>query len=134
MHERVDPAHNFGITKTDLPHRLAIQFHDCGNYTATNIKRYRGGPPICGNCDKVVPWFFFKCVSCDTYFVKDFRHPKFCDFYPTCWEHTLVLPWRYCTKHKADPDEFELCAVIVEPIGLNPKVFSDEDLADVFDF
>lgn len=132
-HERVKPEFNFGINKYDLPHRLREKYHDCGNYSAMNLVKY-SGPPMCGNCNKVVPWFFFKCVKCEKHFIQDFRHPKFCNFYPTCWEHTLTLEWRYCSTHRADPDVYEWFAQIIEPIGLNPKEFSDEELAGIFDF
>lgn len=132
QHERVDKTYKY-VEKTDLPYRLAIQFHDCGNYTGVASDKYNGGPPICGNCNKIVPWFFFKCVKCDQHFIQDFRHPKFCSYYPTCWQHTLELPWDYCPSH-AFKYRLEKPFWLHEPIGLNPKVFSDEDLADVFDF
>lgn len=89
---------------------------------------------MCGNCCGVVRWFFFKCVKCETYFVQDFRHPKFCNFYPTCWKDTQQLTWKYCTEHKADPDDFPLFRNIVLPKGLNPKEYSAEELDNVFDF
>lgn len=89
---------------------------------------------MCKACNGIVPWFFHKCTVCDEYFVQDFRHPKFCDFNPTCWTHTQELPWTYCTTHKADPDEFEFYALIVPPLGYNPKQFSEAELANVFDF
>lgn len=132
-HERLDPSYTFPNIY-DLPPRLRSIYHDCGNYSAVGAKIYKGGPPLCGNCDKVVPWFFFKCIKCDKFFVQDFRHPKFCNFYPTCWDHTLLLEWKYCTTHKADPDEWEFYAQIIEPVGLNPREFSDEELAGIFDF
>ena len=132
-HERVEREYTFP-EKSQLPYRLVQLMHSCGNYAALNRPRWDKGPPICGNCDKVVPWFFFKCVTCDKYFVQDFRHPKFCSFYPTCWKHTLELEWEYCETHRADPKKYEWFAQIVEPTGLNPKQFTADDLADVFDF
>jgi hypothetical protein len=133
MHERVEREYSFP-EKHELPFRLQNLMHDCGDYSAMAVKRYRNGPPICGNCNKVVPWFFFKCVVCDKYFVQDFRHPKFCGFYPTCWEHTLELEWDYCSIHRADPNKYEWFAQIVEPVGLNPKEFSQSELENVFNF
>lgn len=119
------------VQKYDLPYRLAQKFHDCGEYKAFPVTAYKNGPPVCARCLKVVPWFFYKCVVCDQYFIQDFRHPKFCAFYPTCWQHTLELPWEYCVDHRNylgyDPQ------LLVEPIGLNPRSFSDEELANVFE-
>lgn len=119
------------VERYDLPYRLSQKFHDCGNYTGTPSRTYRNGPPICGNCNKVVPWFFYKCVKCDQYFIQDFRHPKFCSFYPTCWQHTLELPWDFCRDHR--PYLATDLVVVVDPIGLNPRSFTAEELADVFE-
>ena len=105
---------------SSLPYRLRQKVHTCGNYKSLPVTDYHNGPPICGNCRKIVPWFFFKCVKCEKHFIKDFRHPKFCPLYPTCWEHTLELDWEYCTEHIGDPNKFEFYRIIIEPIGLNP--------------
>lgn len=118
----------------ELPYNLQEKCHACGKYSAVNTIFYKGGPPICGNCNRVVPWFFFKCVKCEVYFIQDFRHPKFCGFYPTCWTHTLELEWEYCTKHKADPEKFEFYRKVIEPVGLNPRIYTPEELAEEWDF
>jgi hypothetical protein len=130
------------VSKYDLPYRLSLLYHDCGNYEAKSRAQILNGPPICSNCNKVVPWFFFKCAECDQYFIKDFRHPKFCIFYPTCWQHTLELPWEYCEDH-CFPARApytgnaawmnEHYKALVEPVGLNPRSFTDEELANVFE-
>lgn len=133
VHDRVDPKYSFPEFY-DLPPRLQDLMHRCPNYSALPVTQYKKGPPICGSCAKIVPWFFFKCIKCDEHFIQDFRHPKFCNFYPTCWEHTLELEWDYCATHKADPNEFEFFAQIVEPRGLNPRNFTDAELENVFDF
>ena len=134
VHERVDISYSY-VDRLDLPARLQDLYCHCGNYSAVNITREkRVGPPVCNNCRCVVGWFFYKCVKCEEFFIKDFRHPKFCPHYPTCWEHTPGLPWRYCVEHTADPDEFEFYSIIVPPVGLNPKQFSEEELANVFVF
>lgn len=131
------------IQKHDLPFRLQELYHDCGQYSAMASSVTNGGPPMCKNCNKVVPWFFYKCVKCESYFVRDFRHPKFCQSYPTCWEHTLELPWEYCEQHDFPPRPAHVGAAewmndwyrpFVEPLGLNPKNFTEEELAGVFDF
>lgn len=121
------------VLKTDLPYRLASIYHDCGDYKVPKIRKQ--GPPLCINCNKYVPWFFHKCVVCDEYFVRDFRDNRFCNFYPTCWEHTQELPWEYCADHSYNynRDDRELY-VQYPPVGLNPKNFSDEELEGVFDF
>jgi hypothetical protein len=121
------------INKYDLPYRLSQQFHDCGEYIPFPVTAYKNGPPLCARCKKVVPWFFYKCVICDQYFIQDFRHPKFCAFYPTCWQHTLELPWEFCGEHRPHVLGGTRLNMIVEPIGLNPRKFSDEELANVFE-
>ena len=130
-HERVDVKYSRPEFR-ELPHRLQQLVCNCGNYSAMACK-YKDGPPMCGNCNKVVPWFVKKCVDCDTYFIQDFRHPKFCGFYPTCWEHTLTQDWDYCVTHRSylwDTGYWET----VEPVGLNPKIISKEQLEnfDIF--
>jgi hypothetical protein len=132
-HERVDRSY-WNVNKYDLPHRLKSIYHDCGNYVSKSGSTSKGGPPICGTCDKVVPWFFFKCIKCETFFVRDFRHPKFCTYYPTCWEHTLELPWEHCPKHNFPPTYRNGFRPYVEPTGLNPREFTDEELAGIFDW
>lgn len=131
VHERISTEY----TRPELhqlPLRLQKLMCNCGNYTAMTA-RFESGPPMCGNCDKVVPWFFKKCIECDTYFIQDFRHPKFCGFYPTCWEHTLTQEWEHCETHRSYLWELRYHE-IVEPVGLNPKVLSTEELAsfDIF--
>lgn len=126
MHEKIRHRR---VEKFDLPIALRSLIHDCDEYKA--------GPPgetpvRCHNCMKTVPWFFFKCTVCDEYFIKDFRHPKFCSMYPTCWQHTLELPWEYCTEHRPHLNWYH--EIILKPTGANPRTFSDSELADVFDF
>lgn len=113
MHERVDRRYRIPRFK-ELPTRIQNLVHNCPQYSWKPVSD-RALPPYCKNCNKIVPWFTFKCVKCDQHFIKDFRHPKFCTLYPTCWEHTLELTWERCTDHMPQNDE------VVEPKGLNPK-------------
>lgn len=137
-HERVGIEYKT-IKKHELPHRLQQLYHSCGEYSAMTASVENGGPPKCGNCNKVVPWFFYKCVKCEAYFIRDFRHPKFCPAYPTCWEHTLELPWEFCEDHSYKPKTYAGNAAwqndwyrpYVEPIGLNPKILDVTEF-DIF--
>ena len=104
----------------DMPLRMRNLVHTCGNYSAWDASVKDGGPPKCKNCKGIVPWFVHKCIKCDTIFIRDFRHPKFCHFYPTCWEHTLSLEWTHCPTHTGDPATREWYAQIIPPSGLNP--------------
>jgi hypothetical protein len=119
-HPRVHRGYRIPRFK-ELPIRIQAKVHNCPQYAYKKEDQIQEGPPICANCKKIVPWFCFKCVKCDRYFIKDFRHPKFCPLYPTCWEHTLELEWDHCPDHQPSPAKFEFYEHIVEPKGLNPK-------------
>jgi hypothetical protein len=116
MHERVDRRYRIPRFK-EMPSRIQLLVHNCPQYAWKPQPDHSTLPPYCKNCNKIVPWFVFKCVACDKHFIKDFRHPKFCSLFPTCWEHTLELKWDFCTDHMYHNDE------IVEPHGLNPVEF-----------
>src|SRR4030095_44118 len=101
----------------NLPPRLQRKVHnptEC-KYSA-KPKEFKDDIPYCKTCNKIVPWFCYMCVKCNRYFVKDFRHPKFCPFYPTCWDHTLELEWERCPDHVPRMDWFD---TVIEPIGYN---------------
>jgi hypothetical protein len=117
-HPRVDRRYRIPRHE-EMPYRIKPLIHNCGKYSWKPVED-RTGPPICKNCNKIVPWFVFKCVKCDDYFIKDFRHPKFCSLYPTCWDHTLTLEWEHCPEHVPDPDKFDFYRMVVKPKGLNP--------------
>ena len=101
----------------NLPPRLQRKVHnpyEC-KYNP-KVKEYPEDIPFCRNCNGIVPWFCYMCVKCNRYFVKDFRHPKFCTFYPTCWTHTLELEWERCADHVRSDPWFN---TIVLPLGYN---------------
>ena len=103
-----------------LPPRLQRKIHN--PYVCKYVpkdKEFREDLPFCKNCNRIVPWFSFMCVKCNRYFVRDFRHPKFCTFYPTCWEHTLEQKWERCADHVPNTDFFN---IIIEPLGYNLTV------------
>src|SRR4249919_1464215 len=101
-HPRVDRHYRVPRFK-ELPETIKPLVHNCAKGYKYKVTADKTLPPYCANCNKIVPWFVFKCVTCNDYFLKDFRHPKFCPLYPTCWEHTLELEWDHCPDHIPDP-------------------------------
>jgi hypothetical protein len=118
-HPRVDRRYRIPRFN-ELPERLKPLVHNCPKGYKYKAVADRSYPPFCANCNKVVPWFVFKCVVCEQHFIKDFRHPKFCPLYPTCWNDTLPLEWVNCPDHIPDPTKMHWFETIVEPKGLNP--------------
>lgn len=56
---------------------------------------YALGVPICGRCDKMLPYYTYRCLECERVFLKNFHHPTFCRIDPFCWDHldkTLEIP------------------------------------------
>ena len=93
---------------------------------------HNGSIPLCGGCKKPRQWFGHFCAGCGDFFIRDFYDPRFCDYYPTCWDCLSELPWAHC------PDHFYANSIFahleVAPAGLNPTKFTQEELDNVFDF
>ena len=93
----------------------------------------------CGNCDLPPVHYLNKCVDCGKIFIKDFSFPWFCTVCPTCHEcsKSIAAP---CLLHGLIPlfrEKFsiETGAILGEPFGLNPKHYTEEEMADFsFDF
>lgn len=102
----------------------------------TNFKKVRG-LVICGDCDKPKVYNSHWCLGCGEFFIRDFIDTRFCPAYPHCWNCLDKLKWDYCPDH-AMPNHVEFAengdTTILAPVGLNPKVYTEEDLKDVFDF
>jgi len=84
------------------------------------------GIPSCGTCRGVYLWFTHYCRGCGVFFIRDFYHPAFCDLYPVCWDCLPQLPWSHCPDHSNATSR--LSDLTVEPIGLNPRKFTTEEL------
>lgn len=123
---------------------IPIAFRDriCHGYRREETAAHNGyssvnGVPRCNTCRKPPFWSLHYCVSCGVLFIKDFSDSRFCNLYPHCFDCLPKLSWAYCPDHtpaflvpifqiRTDPTEFA-------PIGLNPRKFTDEELADAFD-
>jgi hypothetical protein len=89
------------------------------------------GIPACKRDGGVFPWFSHYCVRCGDFFLRDFYDPRFCAFYATCWDCLPQLPWASCTDHYGyDPSNYKTAP----PVGLNPRKYSEQEIADAFSF
>ena len=97
------------------------------------VREWEGNPFLqrCGDCHKWHYKSLHRCVYCGIIFIRDFFHPRFCYFFPTCWDCTPYLPWECCPRHtpgfyRAYRPEL----LIIEPLGANEfNEISDEALA-----
>lgn len=89
------------------------------------------GIPGCATDGAVWPWFSHFCLLCGTFFIRDFIDPRFCTFYATCYDCLPKLPWASCPTHYSGyPDP----AKTSPPKGLNPREYSEQEIADAFSF
>lgn len=88
---------------------------------------------FCSTCGKPPVHHLYKCFICDKVFIKDFSWPWYCMVDATCWDcsQDLAAP---CLLHGLISMYKEKGYPLVEPLGLNPKVFTDEDMIGVLDF
>ena len=114
----------------------------CYGNLPTNIDKHsnftkKRGIVICGDCDKPKVYTSHWCLNCGEFFIRDFVDTRFCSAYPHCWDCLGELNWDYCPDH-AMPNHVEFAengdTTITSPVGLNPKVFTVEELENVFDF
>ena len=107
-----------------------------GEHERGNIRRGRYGIPACGNCDRILPWFLHQCVSCGDFFIRDFLSAKFCSLYPHCFDCLPRLSWAYCPDHASYFATTFHGDVDAEypPTGINPRKYTEEELANAFDF
>lgn len=126
-HPRIDLDRYIVPLFSSLPLQFQHKCCHCGDYKAGPSTYPR--PPHCRNCGKFVRWFFKRCVVCEKVFLQDFRTPEFCTFYPTCWEHTQGRePCDYHTNSLGG-----IGAAYYPPLGLNPREFSEDELAGALD-
>lgn len=117
--------------KYNMPVAFAERICACEGLTVKFSEH--GG--FCARCIKPFEWTLFECVRCETLFIKDFGHPYFCICDPTCWECSQKLD-NFCPTefHMGVAKQGGYIEALRDPLGLNPKTFTDEELADVFDF
>lgn len=85
---------------------------------------------VCSSCKKPESYYLYRCTMCESLFIHDFR-AVFCYQDPCCWN--CVTPADACDGHNYceyywRPDQW------IAPVLPKPRVFTAEELADVFDF
>ena len=146
-HDNVGPKFH-SLAREDIPltHIELVCFPDtCGGKDGRTISDYEpprfrnSGIAFCNHCKRPPHWYLYRCVNCNRVFLKDFLDPKFCFAYPYCWNCLPQLSWAFCPDHISTLVEdkgivynrgtrFERTVHFHEPLGLNPKVYSDEEL------
>ena len=122
------PGYEFRY-RYNIPANLRSRVCTCDKIDYLNMKK----PWACGKCGLPPVHFLFKCCKCDKVFIKDFSYPWWCGLDPHCWDCIQEIDSE-CSKHRIIPIYRERGAPLREPIGLNPKVFTPEDLEGLFDF
>lgn len=82
----------------------------------------------CNKCLKPFRWYVRRCIGCNTWFIKDFRIKEIdCAKHTLCWDCTMgdTEPCD-CPKEQTIRPNFE-------PLGYNPKQYSADEVANVFD-
>lgn len=124
-------VNNFNLEPRQIPvtHLRKICFTMSAENHGPDLSR---GIPLCKEDDAVYPWFSHFCLSCGEFFIRDFVDTRFCAFYAHCWNCLPKLPWDYCADHYGLPPEKK--HTILSPLGMNPKKYTDEEIADAFAF
>jgi hypothetical protein len=148
MHDQVGPYYVSPYLDTELPltHRNLVCYPErCGDRNVSDYidpKWANSGIPFCRHCKRPPVWFTYRCVNCDSVFIRDFLDPKFCFAYPYCWNCLPQLSWTFCRDHNGrsmfyndgllynEGGPFERLIRKHPPLGLNPQKFSDTELDD----
>lgn len=80
-------------------------------------------PPRHRTCGKPLFTYIYRCNSCHVIFIKDFGYTNWCLCNTYCWDCMSELRPARCTYH-SNSDRNS----IWEPVGLNPKKYSDDDI------
>jgi hypothetical protein len=86
---------------------------------------------VCNKCKKPESYYLHRCGICENLFLHDFR-AVWCVREPKCWDCTTENPepcdgHQYC-EYWWTPDQY------IPPVLPKPKVYTAEELANVFDF
>lgn len=123
--ERIRPYVCLSNTRSDDPLR----------HTGFSNKR---GTPVCKECELPFVYLFFYCIKCGTPFIRDFDDSRFCSEYPHCYLCLPDLGWDFCKDHVLPVRlrSYQMRGVHTahKPNGLNPKVYSEQEIADAFAF
>lgn len=99
------------------------------SYEFLDIRSASNRGKLCRICGGYPSYTIRKCVNCSNIFIKDFSSSKYCDLFPYCWTCLPKLPWSSCPYHVNPSGRY---LVELQPLGINPKVFTQEEL-DSFD-
>lgn len=128
--DRFVPERNINLMPVNFRNRLCTCIGRTGYVTK---KRDDHGSiiSVCDACGKPESYYMFRCASCENLFIHDFR-AYFCYKQPICWTCINENPVQ-CSNHNYcqpfwSPENW------VAPVLPEPRVFTKEELADVFDF
>lgn len=108
---------------------------------AKGIREYPSHTPSqwpirCGTCNKYNVYLLFVCIDCGEAFLKDFKHPRFCNFeHFRCWD---------CLNEFLETDETGMCCDrvgwyfrasenVYPPVGVAVHRYTEEELATALD-
>lgn len=125
--DRFVPERNLNLMPPEF-RRMVCKCEQRG-YITTD--KHPGIINTCTSCKKPESYYLYRCADCENLFIHDFRAP-FCYNEPRCWDCVTKDP-RPCSGHNYceyywTPKQW------VSPVLPKPKVFSEEELASVFDF
>lgn len=113
---------HYRLTKL-VPTKFQSRVCMCEEYHGVS-SRYRR-MNYCAKCQKPYRWYLRRCVGCKEWYIKDFRiWAKECPRHSKCWD---CIQGNRCECLQAvdepRPGDFS-------PLGLNPKRFTSEELAE----
>lgn len=125
--DRQIPERNINL----MPLEFRQQVCSCEVQGYITHDKYPGMLATCTNCKKPESYYLFRCVSCESLFIHDFR-AFFCWREPRCWDCINENPipcdgHMYCEYYWGTSQW-------IPPILPKPQVFTQEELDNVFDF
>lgn len=119
-------ASPFGYRIEDVPPRFKRRLHSIHMDHDFKMDLLDSRQP-CHTCKGYHIIDLHKCIFCANLFIRDFTAIKYCGWAPTCFNCLNKLPWERCPYHIRPKNIEDL-----PPLGINPKVFTQEEL-DSFD-
>lgn len=125
--DRLVPERNINL----MPLEFRQQVCSCNVQGYITTDKYPGIINTCTNCHKPESYYLFRCVACESLFIHDFR-AYFCWREPRCWDCINSDPVQ-CASHMYC-EYYWAKELWIPPVLPKPVTFTDEELANVFDF
>ena len=116
------PGYEFRY-RYNIPVEFRKRVCTCERINYKNMKT----PWACGTCGKPPVHFLFRCIICEKIFIKYFDTATLCNRHPKCWD-CINKEEHHCSCVRYGGVR------VFEPLGLNPKEFTTEEMTGVFDF